>query len=273
MTKRAFTLVELLVVMGIMAAMATVSIGSYFAVVRGMADRGALAAATSVIAMAQERARIDLAPTVVYFYNEVVQNKNENAGAELVVAGVAVAVRRAGRLTRVNGNFLGDEFADLNRTYGIAASQNSTRGDTFRLYRFNFNKMEYSSVFSEAYEDSIDNELYLVEHPVNRNFRKESGGSEDANEMLSYAFKVRSGNANWHAGDAYGYEFAKIRLPDNYIFNTDVPSASDPVKELSTVIKCYPDSEASSLNTIPIYGKRPSGWKKIGDTRSEMKDI
>ena len=76
MTKRAFTLVELLVVVGIMAAMATMSIGSYFAVVRGMADRGALAAATSVISLAQERARIDLAPTVVYFYNELVQNKD-----------------------------------------------------------------------------------------------------------------------------------------------------------------------------------------------------
>ena len=53
MTKRGFTLVELLVVMGIIAAMATVSIGSYFSVVRGMADRGALAAATSVISLAQ----------------------------------------------------------------------------------------------------------------------------------------------------------------------------------------------------------------------------
>ena len=77
MIKRGFTLVELLVVMGIIAAMATVSIGSYFGVMRGMADRGALAAATSVIALAQERARIDLVPTVVYFYNEVVQNKDD----------------------------------------------------------------------------------------------------------------------------------------------------------------------------------------------------
>ena len=64
MTKRAFTLVELLVVVGIMATLATVSIGSYFAVVRGMADRGALAAATSVISLALERARIDMQPTV-----------------------------------------------------------------------------------------------------------------------------------------------------------------------------------------------------------------
>ena len=76
-------------------------------------------------------------------------------------------------------------------------------------------------------------------------------------------------------GDAYGYEFAKVRLPDNYIFggSGDVPSNADPVKELSTVIKCYPDSSADSLPTVTIYGKRPKGWTKIGSTRDEMKDI
>ena len=56
MTKRAFTLVELLVVVGIMATMGTMSIGGYFAIARGMADRGAFATATSVISLAQERA-------------------------------------------------------------------------------------------------------------------------------------------------------------------------------------------------------------------------
>ena len=274
MNRRAFTLVELLVVVGILAAMGTVSIGSYFAVVRGMADRGALAAATSVISLAQERARIDLVPTVVYFYNEIVQNKSESAGTELVVAGVAVAVRRAGRITRVNAGMLGDEFADLDKTYGLAESQNSMRGDTFRLYKFDFSKMKYSSVYSEVIADPIDNEKFIVEHPVDRNFKTATGDSENPNAVMSYAFKEAGGSsAGWQVGDAYGYEFARVRLPDNYVFSTDIPSASDPVKEISTVIKCYPDSSASSLDTITIYAKRPSGWKQIGNTKSEMKDI
>ena len=273
MTKRAFTLVELLVVVGIMAAMATMSIGSYFAVVRGMADRGALAAATSVISLAQERARIDLAPTVVYFYNELVQNKDESKGTELVVAGVAVAIRRAGRLTRVTGNYLGDEFADLDITYGL--SEGSLRGDTFRLYKFDFSGMKYSSVYSEVVEDSIDNESYLVESPRDRGFRKANGDNEDPNEIISYAFVQKDGNASWQVGDAYGYEFAKIRLPDNYIFGgaSDVPSQSQPIKNVSTVIKCYPDSNASSLDSVRVTARRPSGWVSIGESKDEMKDI
>lgn len=275
MTKRAFTLVELLVVVGIMATLATVSIGSYFAVVRGMADRGALAAATSVISLALERARIDMQPTVVYFYNELVQSKDTSKGTDLVAAGVAVAVRRAGRISRVNGNLLNDEFGDLERTYDLADNPNSIQSDTFRLYRFNFSRMQFASVYSETVEEEISNERYLVEKPVDRNFKKPDGDAEDATKILSYAFKIKGGNAtSWRVGDAYGYEFARIRLPDNYIFGTDVPTANDPIKELpSLTLKCYPDSDSASLETVQVTGKRPNGWRKIGDTKREMKDI
>lgn len=270
MTKRAFTLVELLVVVGIIATMATVSIGSYFSVVRGMADRGALAAATSVISLAQERSRIDMTPTVVYFYNELVQNKDTRKGTDQVVAGMAIAVRRAGRLTRTAGGLLGDEFGDFDRVYGLADGM--VRSDTMRLYRFNFNKMEYSSVYSEAVEDSIPNEKYFVEQPVDRNFNMSNGDSEDHTKIISFALRSTGSGPNWKVGDAYGFEFAKIRLPDNYIFGSQAPSQSDPVIEVKTV-KCFPDSDSTSLETVEVYGKRPNGWRKIGDTKSEMKDI
>ena len=275
MTKRAFTLVELLVVMGILAVMATMSIGSYFAVVRGMTDRGAIAAATSVISLAHERACIDLSPTVVYFYNELVRAENKNAGIDAVSAGVAVAVRRAGRISRVNGNNLDDEYADLDRTYGVLDNPNSPKCETFRLYRFNLGKMEYSSVYSESAEDPIGNEKYLVEKPVDRGFRKENGDDEDVNKLYAYSFLRKDGFSGWKAGDAYGYEFARIRLPDNYIFGSqgDMPTVDRPVRVLGTTIKCFPDSTASSLESIRITAKRPNGWKEVGNTKNEMKDI
>lgn len=276
MTKRAFTLVELLVVVGIMASLATMSIGSYFAISRGMADRGALATATSVISLAQERSRIDLVPTVVYFYNELIQEKNQSKGQEQVSVGVAIAVRRSGRISRITGELLCDEFSDLDRTYGLADDSGPSRSDTFRLYRFNSRKMEYSSVYSEVVEDTIDNETYLIEQPVDRQFRKVNGDREDPNELITYAFrKSGGGDANWKVGDAYGYEFARIRLPDNYIFGSasDVPSEREPVKVVNDVIECTPRSTGSNLKTVKVYAKRPNGWKEVGDTQKEMKDI
>ena len=274
-TKRAFTLVELLVVMGIIAVMATMSIGSYFAVVRGMTDRGAVASATSVISLAHERACIDLSPTVVYFYNELVREANKNAGIDAVVAGVAVAVRRSGRISRVDGNYLGDEYSDLDRTYGVADNANSMQGETLRLYRFNLNKMEFSSVYAESVENTVGNERYLIEKPVDRNFSKLNGGSEDVNKLPVYSFLRKDGYSGWRVGDAYGYEFARIRLPDNYIFGGqgDIPTANDPVKMLGTTVKCFPDSNASSLESIRITARRPNGWKEVGNTKREMKDI
>ena len=275
MTKRAFTLVELLVVMGIIAVMATMSVGSYFAVVRGMTDRGAIAAATSVISLAHERACIDLSPTVVYFYNERVRDANKDAGIDAVYAGVAVAVRRAGRISRVNGDRLNDEYADLDRTYGVMDNPNSPKCEATRLYRFNFSRMEYSSVYSEAVEDEIGNEKYLVEQPVDRGFKKLNGDNERVNVLPVGSFLRKDGFSGWKAGDAYGYEFARVRLPDNYIFGAqgDLPSGSDSTKSLGTTVKCFPDSMASSLESIRVTARRPNGWKEVGNTKSEMKDI
>ena len=274
MTKRAFTLVELLVVMGIIAVMATVSIGSYFAVVRGMTDRGAIAGATSVISLAHNRACMDLSPTVVYFYNELVREANKNAGLDAVFAGVAVAVRRAGRVTRVDGDLLFDEFADLNRTYGLMDSPNAPKCETLRLYRFNFGKMEYSSVYSEAVESYTANEK-LITAPAKDNLKSASGEEDRGKRLYACAFKRKSGYSNWKVGDAYGYEFARMRLPDNYIFGSqgDLPNASNPIKPLGSPIKCFPDSTASSLESVRITAKRPNGWKAVGDTQREMKDI
>ena len=93
--------------------------------------------------------------------------------------------------------------------------------------------------------------------------------------MLSYAFKIKSGFNGWRAGDAYAYEFARIRLPDNYIFGSagKVPTPNDPIQEASKPLTCYPKSDGGSLETVRVLGKRPNGWIEIGNTKNEMKDI
>ena len=297
MTKRAFTLVELLVVVGILATMATVSIGSYVAVVRGMADRGAIAAATSVISLAKERAGIDLVPTIVYFYNELVQDENKEAGKDLVVAGVAVAVRRAGRISYIDSSgFLGDEFADLDKVYDAVPEddQNSLKGEAFRLYKVDFSqkKMQYTAVHSDVVEKHTSNEPFPVEDPkTDRNaadFTTSQGTKDDGSKLFLYAFKVNPKGEStvnigeWRIGNAYGYEFARVRLPDNYIFGAagNLPSRDNPIQQYTSgTIVCYPknsDSDDKYLDeTVKIYAKRPGGWTKnpIGETAKKMKDI
>ena len=295
MTKRAFTLVELLVVMGILATMATVSIGSYVAVVRGMADRGAIAAATSVISLAKERAGIDLVPTIVYFYNELVQDEDKNAGKDRVVAGVAVAVRRAGRISYIDGDFLGDEFADLDKVYDAVTEddQNSLKGEAFRLYKVDFSKdeMQYTSVHSDVVEKHTSKEVFPVEDPQeDRNvsdIKTSKGSKDDGKQLYVYAFKSAKGKStatvsDWHIGSAYGYEFARVRLPDNYVFGGDgyIPDKDNPIRQFTDgTTVCYPKNSDSDDTDdlgkrISIYAKRPAGGlESIGESAKKMKDI
>ena len=70
--KAAFTLVELMVVIGLMALLGTFSVTGYFAAVRGMSDRAALDDTRSLIRLAMQTCLIDQTPTAVLFYNRYV---------------------------------------------------------------------------------------------------------------------------------------------------------------------------------------------------------
>ena len=114
--KRGFTLIELMTVVGIMAFLGTAATGGYNALQRGMAERAATDIATKMLAAAKERAIIDRVPTVVYCYNRLLREA-DSGDANAVVVGEMVAIRRAGRITRVRGQYLYDEFGDLDRSF------------------------------------------------------------------------------------------------------------------------------------------------------------
>jgi hypothetical protein len=188
---------------------------------------------------------------------------------------------------------IGDEFADLDSIYGAVKKDSDLRGDTFRLYRFNVSKMQYSTVYSMVAENSIGvypKTDFFMEPPKeewskNKIFPKSGEYSEDEesdDELLSFAFKVNGGNfTSWNVGDSYAYEFVRVRLPDNYIFGTgggDEPTESQPIKILNSLtVPCRPDmrSDESTLEkSVSIVCKTPDGqWRTVGKTKKEMKDI
>ena len=234
---RGFTLVELLVTMGLMALLATVSIGGYYGAVRGMTERGAKQDVVSFLRLARQRALVDQVPTAVIFMNRRLSKENLDLGESARVVGEAIAIRRSGRISYVDGSYLGDEFSDLEKTYPTATSGSSDNSPGMRLYRMqDKNNVEYSVV-----------EEYVERCPL-RSQEQFFGLGLKGNASLTlpdnttytlpqsiWAFKKKSGGT-WKVGDAYGTEIASLRLPHGYVFGSTIPSE---VGTTSDGITCF----------------------------------
>ena len=213
--KRAFTLIELLVVIAIMAMLGTMSVGGYRAMQRGMEDRGAMQNINQFIRSAYQRAQIDRTPVAVYFWNET--SAEETDDDIMVVHGHALAVRRSGRLTKVQGNYLYDEFGDLSYsrllidedagTESADAGSTSSGNGTY-LYRLNGDegsRMSRSVISQTTKKQTLTEPLLL--------------GGQGQFDMYAYVLIDKNG-VTWETGDAYGFEFASIDLPNGYIFGS-----------------------------------------------------
>ncbi len=296
----AFTLVELMVVIGLMAMLGTISVGGYFAAVRGMTDRGAKQDTVSLIRLAMQTALIDQRPTAVLFYNRRTQDEDtttgEDTGAEIV--GMAVAIKTAGRITLIEDNTLVDEFADWNQSYPMSKENTSDVG--MRFYRMtDLDKVENgieacSSLMNpwvSPVHDNLDEEwMAAAKTKVNvwtSNFKKTGGAnqafsgtvsSENGNNVR-WGFKFKEqGQASWQVGDAYGVEIASLQLPKGYIFGDHAPNSTkiEPVKSLSfnpadvTSVSAY---DFKLNNTVKISAYRPKGLVQVDTiTASDLKD-
>lgn len=204
--KKGFTLVELLVTVGIMGMLSTVAVSGYFAASRGMADRGALTDVRSLIRVAQQRATADHMPTAVIFYNMKVKNGGDDS-ADLIQSR-AVALRMAGRFSRVADGHLFDEFADLGRSYPTNSVSGST--STMRLYKFDTNGATPGKVstYVEEVSTGVTEELISLGVTVD-------------DEQFGF---VDKGGVSWKTGDAYAFEIASTTLPNGYFFGGSVPT-------------------------------------------------
>ena len=250
--KKAFTLLELLVVIGIMGLLGTASVGGYRAMRRGMEDKGVMQNVNTFIRTAYQRAQVDRQPTAVFFWNETVKPSTEYDNE--VVVGKAVAVRRAGRITRRSGNLLGDEFADLERGYpteddsGQQVNQNTAR----YLYPMNrlgdiesSSTLRRSKIEGKVYWDSVNVNYLFGDGARNENMVAlndpdfEEHLNEEKNGKIGvWSFNLLDANGvDWKAGMAYGFEFATLELPAGFIFGTDYSrDVENPVKPAGTLV-------------------------------------
>ncbi len=272
--KRAFTLIELLVVVAIMGLLGTVSIGGYRAMQRGMEERGVMQNVNEFMKVAYQRAQIDRAPVAVYFWNETLQKETDTE--TLIVVGKAVAVRRAGRISGVSGNYLRDEFGDLrysrltlDEDEDEDRESSGSSEDGIYLYQINGAadgaERKRSIISQSTQAKPVSQELALGQGSV---------------EIDAYAYELLDRNGvTWAVGDGYGFEFAEIQLPKNFIFGTsyrtDTASpVQDVQKSLFTPGKVSAGSGAtagsgSSGRTIQVSALRPNA---SGDVTAQKVD-
>ena len=235
--KKAFTLVELLVVVGIMGLLGTVSVGGYRAMQRGMADKGVMENVNSFVRAAYQRAQIDRQPTAIYFWNETIREATEYE-TEIVV-GKAVAIRRYGRISQVQGQYLYDEFADLHLTYQTDDDE-SGGSDENTMYLYPIDSLSDIDSSSQLRRSTVSGKVFRrTMTPLYLSAQNGTlEGAAGSGEIETYAFQIMdAGGVVWEPGMAYGFEFARIELPHNYIFGSAYSTSSkDPVREAGTLV-------------------------------------
>lgn len=272
--KRGFTLVELLVTMGLMALLATVSIAGYYGAVRGMTDRGVKQDVISFIRLAQQRAMVEQTPVAVFFENRYLREEDEELGETMRVAGRAVAVRMAGRVScisrkglyGVGTTYLIDEYADLDKTFpsNSLPKQPVSKG-TMRLYRMrpDANSLEQ---FCTLVEDQVVQARLTLDRNDLLNANRDpsfNGGTYDDNDVMkaiesAWAFREAPGNnwlsgSQWRVGDPYGTEVATLNLPNGYVFGTgSIPATIGDIKSVGKPQFFDPDT----LDAEIVQGSR-----------------
>ncbi|MBO7483226.1 MAG: type II secretion system protein [Kiritimatiellae bacterium] len=252
--RKAFTLLELLVVMGIMGALAAMSVSSYRALTRGMEDRSAVVAAQSFLDLAVQRAEIDHTPVVIYLYDELLQKESSDGTEEQSGRGIAYAIRPSGRVTGLStdegDDLILDEFSDLDQIYVSEESmEDDSKAQSSNAVRTKFYLLNGNGEYFEAAPMVVTRnmtEAYVV--TGQQSAESSSGGGTKSIRVP--AFRMLGGKKP-SVGDVYGTEFAVRTLPNGYFFGQSPPTSVGRSQNPVTTIKITASGEGST--SIPVY--------------------
>lgn len=304
--RAAFTLVELLVVIGIMAVLATISVAGYSAASRGMADRGVIQSTVSILRIAQQTCEIDRVPTKVLFFNQRLNDGSKEDDSSLY-QGTAIAIKQAGRISimpsRVN-NMLVDEFADWHQSYPTSGSANEPRMRFFRMRAgqggdessgiddCSVNVMpfvQYKELTEYMIQSGVNIKKWCEDHDRTGEKNRPQGAPDSYKNGNNYVwgFEGSSSGAsgglsindtNWKVGEPYGVEIARIDLPRGYIFGTSEPT-SDKLTAASVKEKHFDpeDFKPKLSGNVTVSAMRPTSGgaykpKQVGAVTSTMID-
>lgn len=271
---KGFTLVELLVVMGIMGLLGTISVGGYRAMQRGMEERGVMQSVNSFIRTAYQRAQIDRQPVAIYFWNETIRGESDLENE--IVVGRAVAVRRYGRFSAVRNGMLVDEFADLNLTYQKQEEDGEEEGGgpssskESSMFIYPMERLSDIKSSTSLERTLVEGKVKSANDPVrflSKDINETLDGEDDALLVPAYGFVIQNaGGVSWKAGMAYGMEFMQIELPHNYLFGSQYSKKiENPFTGAGTIVFDVGVGNGDGLitggsdgrNTIEINSLRP----------------
>ena len=299
--RAAFTLVELMVVIGLMALLGTVSVTGYFAAVRGMADRAAKQDTVALVRQAMQVCLIDQTPTAVLFFNRQTKAQESQTTssdeARASSAGAAIAIKMVGRLSYVKGDVIVDEFADWNQSCPVTTSP---RGDDVGVpfYRMSDLRGQVAqgidkcrAYVSTAVEPvSFDNEYMIAYGGQVQHFcddykkrgtdnKRFSGTSYNNGNNQRWGHRIKQSNGiTWKAGDAYGMEIGKLDPPKGYMYGSKAANSTkvDPAGALTFNPSDLANADSYEMGisqTITISAFRGQNARKIGTiTANDLKD-
>ena len=282
--RRGFTLLELLVVMAIMGMMATASVASYRTMRQGMEESSVVRSSSQFLRLAYQRSKIDRVPVNVYFWNETISVEDEQKGTKTIAAGRAVAVRRLGRITAIDGKKLVDEFGDLD-IYGVTDDEgeldpgDSSYQNDSGMYLYQVNGDESSFQRSTVSRSTAPKPLSITKGKMITDPDWQPDG-DGGNSIPAYAFYIQDeGGVSWKKGDAYGLEFGDFGLPNNYLFGDGYSdSAANPIREIKVVNFNPLASNDGGGETVTVSALRPNAQgelavKKIDSTTAPNRDL